>query len=295
MYPPQIESPHPSIALSTKPPFELESERQTRSQGAVRAGAPRSRLAARVERVLTAAAAGQPQVVLDVKASELLGDAGSVAVAIRGVLSRARPGLTSQWRVTQAFTRFGLDHELLDSLAHADPEIRVAGARLCGALRLTDAVPWLGDLLDDPDPRVRDAAVRALGKTGGRRAVDTLMSAVDRIPPGRLAIELYHAASDFELESLLRQPVSPQAEVPIIMACGLSGDVLRAPWLVGMAQDRDLESRLRVAACRALAMIRHPAAADALRTLATEADPDVKRAAVRARRRVNSALKRRLA
>lgn len=252
-------------------------------------------MAARVERVLTAALAGEPNVVLDVKASDLLGDAASVALAIRGVLGRAQPGLTSQWRVTQAFMRSGLDRELLDSLAHADPEIRVAGARLCGALRLTDAVPWLGDLLDDPEPRVRDAAIRALGKTGGRRAVDTLMSAADRIRPGRLAIELYHAASDVELEFLQRRPVSPQAEVPIIMACGLSGDVLRAPWLAGMAQDRELESRLRVAACRALAMIRHPAAADTLRTLATEADPDVKRAAVRARRRVNAALKWRLA
>lgn len=245
--------------------------------------------------MLSAAADGQPEVVLDVKASELLGDAGSVAVAIRAVLGRAQPGLMSQWRVTQAFMRSGLDRELLDSLAHPDPGVRIAGARLCGALRLSDAVPWLADLLEDPDRGVRDAAVRALGKTGGRRAVDALVGAADRIPPIRLAIELYHAASDFELESLLRRPVSPKAEVPIIMACGLSGDVLRAPRLLGVAQDRHLESRLRIAACRALSMIRDPATADWLRSLATDPDPDVKRAAVRARRRVNAALKWRTA
>lgn len=241
--------------------------------------------------MLSAAAEGQPLVVLDVKAPELLDDAGSVAVAIRAVLGRAQPGLMSQWRVTQAFMRSGLDRELLDSLAHPDPGVRIAGARLCGALRLSDAVPWLADLLEDPDHRVRDAAVRALGKTGGRRAVDALMGASDRIPPIRLAIELYHAASDFELESLLRQPVSPTAEVPIIMACGLSGDLLRAPRLLGLAQDRQLESSLRVAACRALSMIRDPATADSLRSLASDPDPDVKKAAVRGRRRVNAAAK----
>ncbi len=232
---------------------------------------------------------------LDARATELLAEAVPVAGAIRGVLRRAKPGLTTQWRVTQAFARTGLDRDLLDSLGDPDPEVRVAGARLCGALRLSDAVPWLAELLEDPDPRVRDAAVRALGKTRGRRAVDALMVAADSIPPIRLAIELYHAASDFELESLLRRPVSPNAEVPIIMACGLSGDVLRAPRLLGFAQDRHLESNLRVAACRALSMIRDPGTVDGLRGLATDSDPDVKKAAVRARRRVNAAARWRTA
>ena len=120
-------------------------------------------MAARVERILTAAVAGEPHVSLNMKASELLAEADQVAEAISAVLERAGPGMIGQLRVTQALKPTGLGDELLNSLVDPDPNIRIAAARLCGALRMTDAQPPLADLMGDPKPNVRSAAVRALG------------------------------------------------------------------------------------------------------------------------------------
>ena len=269
--------------------YEARPIRRTRS---LRTIAPRSRLAARVDQALNAALAGQP-VVLDARASELLAEVGPVSAAVSAALDRAGPSLGQQWRVTQVFRRAGLGGELLDSLANADPTLRVAGARLCGALRLTEAVPWLGDLLADPSPAVQDAAMRALGKTGGGRAVEALVAGADQLPRCRLAIELSRAASDIDLEALLRRPASTQTTAVVVLACGLRGDTLRVPRLFDIAQDRSGDPQLRLAACRALSMIRDPATADMLRGLASDPDAGVKTAAARARMRINSARKAR--
>jgi len=56
-----------------------------------------------------------------------------------------------------------------------------------------------------------------------------------------------------------------------------------------MAQDRRCDSKLRVAACRALSMIRDPSTAEVMRSLATDPDGEVRAAAGRARMRINFA------
>jgi HEAT repeat protein len=246
-------------------------------------------LAARVDRVLSAALAGEPHVTLNVKASELIADAVPVAAAINVVFERAGPEIMVQWRITQALRPSGLETELLNLLADRDPKVRIAAARLCGALRITDALPWIADLLADSRPRVWDAAVRALGDLGGSRAVDALMSAPGRIPQHRLAIELAHAASDMDIEALMREPASVQAAVVTVLACGLRRDPLRAGPLSSIAQDRRWPARVRVAACRALAMIGDPGFADALRSLAGDPDTTVRAAAVKAQHRLEAA------
>jgi hypothetical protein len=78
------------------------------------------------------------------------------------------------------------------------------------------------------------------------------------------------------------------------MACGLRGDAPQGPLLVRMAQDRQCETEIRVAACRALAMIGEPAGADGMRMLASEQDEAVRRAAVRARMRISAAMRKRI-
>src|SRR4029077_10750854 len=122
-----------------------------------------------VDRILSAALAGEPHVVLNVKASELLADAVPVASAINAVLERAGPGIMGHLLVAQALRPSGLDSELLNSLVDADPKVRIAAARLCGALRMTDSLPWLADLIQDPKPGGGEGAVCALGGPGGRR------------------------------------------------------------------------------------------------------------------------------
>jgi HEAT repeat protein len=266
---------------------DLESERSAKRPGGSRAGVPRSRVAARVDRLLAAALAGDGHVSLNFKASELLADADSVAAAIRGVLERAGPGVIAQWRLTQAIKSAGLGDDLLNSLVDPDPNVRIAAARLCGAFRMTDSLPWLADMLGDAKPKMREAAARALGQLGGRRAVDVLMSASDRLPQHRLAIELAHAASDMDIEALMREPASVQAAVVTVLACGLRRDRLRVDPLTGIAHDRRWPARVRAAACRALAMIGGPATTDSVRRLAGDPDAGVRLAAAKAQRRLN--------
>jgi HEAT repeat protein len=270
---------------------DLESERPSKRPGGSKPGSPRSRLAARVDRILSAALAGEPHVTLSVKASELIADAVPVAAAINVVFERAGPEIMVQWRITQALKPSGLDTELLNSLVDRDPKVRIAAARLCGALRMTDSLPWVADLLADSRPKVWEAAVRALGDLGGSRAVDVLMSAVGRIPQHRLAIELAHAASDMDIEALMREPASVQAAIVTVLACGLRRDPLRASSLSAIARDRRWPARVRVAACRSLAMIGDPPSADGLRSLANDPDATVRLAAAKAQRRFGTSRK----
>jgi HEAT repeat protein len=240
--------------------------------------------------MLTAAIAGDGHVALNVKAAELLADAGSVAPAISAVLERAGPGLGPQLRLSQTLRSAGLVDELLNALANPDPTVRIAAARLCGALRVTDSVPWLADMLKDTRPRVWEAATRALGHLGGHRAVDVLMSAVDRIPQHRLAIELARAASDMDIEALMREPASVQAAVVTVLACGLRHDNLRVGPLSAIAEDRRWPSRVRVAACRSLGMIGDRGTSGAVARLTSDPDAGIRGAALDAQRRINPSI-----
>jgi HEAT repeat protein len=275
--------------LNTRPPAEIDLQRLTKRSGAA-SRAPRSRLAGQIERVLNAALAGEPQVVLNVSAAELLAEPYRVGAVIVAALGQAGPGLTGQWRITEPFRRSGLGDELLNSLVNPNPLTRAGAARLCGALRLTGSVIWIEDLLQDKNPKVREAAIRALGLIGGRRAVEALMAAADKIPTHRLAIALSMAASDLDIEALMRRPDSEKAAVVIVLACGLRRDTLRVPPLLGIAHDRRWPKPVRIAACKSLGMIADPASADGLRTLVQrEPDVDVKKAAMHAQRRLHAA------
>jgi HEAT repeat protein len=250
--------------------------------------ATRSRVAGRVERVLNTALEGGGKVaVLNVTAGELLAEPVPVAAVLETALDRPGAGVLRHWTVQELFRRSGLHDELLNALTSHNPITRAAAARVCGAARLTDSVIWLGDLAGDADPRVREAAVRSLAQHGGRRAVDLLMSQGDTIPLHRLAIALARAASDIDIEALMRQPRSERAAVATVLACGLRRDVLRVPPLLGIAHDRRWPAQARVAACKALAAIGSRSAADGLMRLAqSEPDAVVRGAAERAHRRL---------
>jgi HEAT repeats len=272
--------------LNTRPPAEIDLQRLTK-RSAAGSRAPRSRLAAQIERVLNAALTGEPHVVLNVTSAQMLAEPEPVGTVIEAALDRAGPGLTGQWRITEPFRHSGLSDELLNSLVSPNPVTRASAARLCGALRLTEAVPWIEDLVQDENPMVREAAIRGLGRLGGRRAVESLMASADRITVHRLAITLASAASDLDIEALMRQPASEKAAVVTVLACGLRHDVLRVPPLLGIAHDRRWPKSVRVAACKSLGMIADLAAVDGLGILAgKEPDADVKKAATLAHRRL---------
>jgi HEAT repeats len=279
--------------LNTRPPAEIDVQRLTKRSGAG-SRAPRSRLAAQIERVLNAALTGEPHVVLNVTSAEMLAEPLPVAKVLGAAMDRAGPGLTGQWRITEPFRRSGLTDELLNSLVSPNPMTRSSAARLCGALRLTEAVMWIEDLVQDKNPMVGEAAIRALGTLGGRRAVDSLMAAADRISVHRLAITLASAASDLDIEALMRQPASEKAAVVTVLACGLRHDALRVAPLLGIAHDRRWPRRVRVAACKSLGMIADLSAADGLAALAQrEPDADVKKAATLAHKRLLRSIRKR--
>jgi HEAT repeats len=259
----------------------------TRPAVSTRPPSSRSRLAGRVERVLNTALGGEKAAVLNVTAPELLADPAGVARTFAAVLDRRGAGVTAHWMVHEMFRRSGLEDELLDALASPDPDTRAAAARICGAARLPEAALWISDLVHDPIPRVREAAVRSLAQLGGRRAVDEIMNAADTIPLHRLAISLSKAASDVDVEALMRQPANERAAVVTVLACGLRRDVLRVSPLLGIAHDRRWPKQVRLTACRALAMIGDRSAADGLHRLAEkDPDADIQRAAHRAHKRV---------
>jgi HEAT repeat protein len=226
-------------------------------------------------------------VSLNATPSELLAEPLPVAAVIAAALRRAETDLSAEWRVQDAFRRSGLTEELFNALVSPNPLTRLAAARLCGALRLSESVPWVEDLLRDPNPKVKEAAIRALGELGGRRAVEALIEAAESIAVYRLAIALSRAASDIDIESLMRQPKSEKVAVVTVLACGLRGDELRVPPLLGIAQDRRWPQLVRMAACKSLGMIGDTSAIEVLGRMA-DADPvpAVKEAAGRAKQRL---------
>lgn len=244
-----------------------------------------------MNQALVSALTGQ-NAVLDASASDLLANVDTVAPAIAAVMQMGGITLAQQARVTRVISRAGLGGELLDAMVSPDASTRAAAARLCGALRLAEAVAWVADLLNDPDEKVRLAAARALGRTGGHRAVDALMEAVDEFPPHVMAVQLARAASDIDLDSLLRTGFSARTAVVVALACGLRADALRFPRLVSMARDRNASAEVRAAACRALGMIGDRAAAGVLRNLSSDADSSVSEAAAHALRRYHPGVQR---
>jgi HEAT repeat protein len=210
-----------------------------------------------------------------------------VASVIESALGRPGVGVMGHWMTHELFRRSNLYDELVNSLASPNAVTRAAAARICGAARISDSMIWIADLVNDPNPRVRQAAVQSLAQLGGRRAVDELIALADQIPLHRLAIALARAASDLDIESLMRKPASERAAVATVLACGLRRDVLRVSPLLGIAHDRRWPRQVRLAACKALAAIADRSAADGLHRLA-EGDPDaaVKTAAERAYRRL---------
>lgn len=250
-------------------------------------GPGRSRVAGRVDRVLNTALAGESSAVLNVTVPEMLAEPVAVAAVIQAAMDRPGVGVMGHWMVHELFRRSALYDDLMNSLASPNPMTRAAAARVCGAARITECVLWIGDLLEDPNPRVRDASVRALAQMGGRRAVELLMAGVGRVPLYRLAIALSHAATDVDIEALMRQPASEDAAVATVLACGLRRDVLRVSPLLGIAHDRRWPKKVRLAACKSIAAIGDRSAADGLHRLAmTDADQSVKMAADRAYRRL---------
>ncbi|HWO44637.1 MAG TPA: HEAT repeat domain-containing protein [Methylomirabilota bacterium] len=225
-------------------------------------GAPRPhplepRLAIRralVRRHLHAAVAGKSD---NLKIDLHDGEVNSAALLV-DLIAPLDPESISFRHIASAIKRSGSADTVIDGLGSRDPIVAARSARIAGAMRMEQVVPWLTPLLWSRWPRVRDSATRALSKIGGVRSADALLMAIQRIGPRpSLIVALARAAPDLYLEAVLGGSQLRAAHPAVATAAGLRGRRTAIAALI--LQLRTGSRRARKASSRALGWLGAPA------------------------------------
>jgi len=107
-------------------------------------------------------------------------------------------------RLASAMRRSGAENAVIDGLASRESIVRARSARIAGAMRMEQVVPWITPLLWSREPTVRSSAARALARIRGIRSADALLMAIQRLGPRpSLILALARAAPDLYLEGVL--------------------------------------------------------------------------------------------
>jgi HEAT repeat protein len=171
-------------------------------------------------------------------------------------------------QIASAIKRSGVAEAVIDGLGSRDYMVRARSARIAGAMRMEQVVPWLTPLLWSRAPAVCDSAARALARIGGVRSADALLMAIQRIGPRpSLIVALARAAPDLYLEAVLGGSQLRAAHPAVAMAAGLRGRRTATTALI--LQLRSGSRRARKASSRALGWLGAPAGIPEL-TLALE-------------------------
>ncbi len=200
----------------------------------------------------------QLQSVVSDKSTTLSLDLDQPGLDVGAVIEEITRGLTADslavQRLVVALRKSGAADVVVQRLAAKNPHQRVRSARVVGALRLYEAVPWVAELLASRDRGVSDAAARALGKTGGRNSASALVLAIQRRGLNRrLVAELARAAPDLYLEIALGEPQRPAVRPALAMAAGLRRRRTAISPLISLLEHGS--RRERVISCRALGWI----------------------------------------
>jgi len=157
-------------------------------------------------------------------------------------------------RLVVALKKNGAADGVVERLAAKSPQQRVQSARIVGALRMYEAVPWVAQLLDSRDRSVSDAAARALGRIGGTGSARALIKAISRKGLNRrLVAELARAAPDLLVESALAEPQPQSVRPALAIAAGLRRRRAAVGPLIALLENGS--RRERVISCRALGWI----------------------------------------
>jgi len=171
-------------------------------------------------------------------------------------------------RLASAMWRSATADAVIDGLASRESIIRARSARIAGAMRMEEVVPWLAPLLWSKASAVRDAAARALARIGGVRCADALVMALQHLgPKPSLILALARAAPDLYLEAVLGGSQPRAVQPSVAMAAGLRGHRTATAALI--LQLGSGGRRARIASCRALGWLGAPAGVAEL-TLALE-------------------------
>ena len=217
-----------------------------------------------VRRHLRAVAAGSDQ-TLRIDLHD--GDVDSAALLVE-LVRPLDPDSDAFRRLRSAMRRSGAADAVIDGLASRESIIRARSARIAGALRMEEVVPWLAPLLWSKASAVRESAARALARIGGLRSADALVAALQQLgPKPSLIVALARAAPDLYLEGVLGGSQGRAVQPSAAMAAGLRGHRTATAALI--LQLRSGGRRARAASCRALGWLRAPAGVPEL-TLALE-------------------------
>ncbi len=77
------------------------------------------------------------------------------------------------------------NNQVLSMLNNNQPDLRLEAARAAGELEITEAVPVLMELLDDPSDSIRDASIWSLSQIGGEGVRDRLEKLFDEAEDDR--------------------------------------------------------------------------------------------------------------
>lgn len=171
-----------------------------------------------------------------------LASPGELVAALLDVL----PGVRAAAAATLVARGGPVPPEVLAALEDPDAEVRMRVAQIAGALGDPRGVGPLARALDDSDPAVSCAAVKALGRCGAA-AVAPL---VDRLGDDQLADAVIGALADLgssaieALVDVLRSPRAPAVRARAITVIRALGAVVE-PALLGLLSSADASGRAR--------------------------------------------------
>jgi HEAT repeat protein len=223
-------------------------------------------------------------------ATEVLRRLGSEATEVLMDLLVDTDSLVERRGYYSALTRMDDGTEvIIHHLQHPVWYVARNAAELCGEMALTKAVPQLAAQATHPDERVRKSVAVALNRIGTREAIEPLGRMLkDPSPAIRLQV-----LGNFDgararplampLAALLETEEDPDVLREILRTLGRIGtpDALLALRRVAQGEARRLGRRGRLQAIEAL-QVAGTAAAQLLRGLSQDSDPEIAEAATRA-------------
>lgn len=125
-------------------------------------------------------------------------------------------------RLNAALEKSGVINAALDGIVSSNWRQRVRSARMAGVLELEIAVPWLALLLASSHYVLLEPAARALGRVGGWRSAEALITGIRLNGPSRIFITaLADAAPDLFVEAGLSRAGRPAVINALALAAGL--------------------------------------------------------------------------
>jgi len=171
--------------------------------------------------------------------------------------------------------------------SYSEPRVQKRSGRSYNRRDLRDVrdLEVLAEALGDPDPKVREMAIRALDKIRDDSAVDLLIPALTDSSAGvrrRAARALGKIEDPRTIQALgtALNDEDPEVRQMVIRALGDIEDAGAVDWLIPLLTDPDVE--IRREAARALGEIEDPGAVQALGTALNDEDPEVRQRVIEA-------------